>query len=108
MTFACELTRGVVSHEAFCSSAMQAIGLEFTHAFPWRVYDCLRREGLRIGVTTVDQYTGMTHRKKVTHLWAGWADGSRLDIRFDPMGDLSQDPRSRDYWGIYRMVVWRR
>jgi hypothetical protein len=120
MTFACERNRSIAAQVAFCSAAMKAVGIEFTHAFPWAVYDCLRQSGIRPNVSMVDQYTGLSNkkRKKVTHLWAGWPDGARLDIQFDgsaqyPDEDpdywqsLAQDPQFKNYWGIYRVVIWK-
>jgi hypothetical protein len=106
MSFTCQRKRGVAAQAAFCAAAVGAVGFEFTHIFPWKVYDCLRERGLSPSVTVVDQYTGFTNRKKVAHLWAGWSDGTRLDIRFQPSGDFSDEPQFKDYWGSYSMVVW--
>ena len=107
MTFACRRRGEVRAQAAFCDAALDAVGVEFTHAFPWYVYDCLRAAHLRPAVETVDQYTGLRARKKVRHLWAAWDDGTRLDIRFEPSGDFSDDARLRDYWGAYALVIWR-
>jgi len=106
MVFACQRTSKAPAQGAFCDVAASAIGPEFTHAFPWRVRDCLSAEGVRAEVETVDQYTGLD-KPKVTHLWAVWRDGVRLDVRFEPSGDFGPQPAFKDYWGAYRMVIWR-
>jgi hypothetical protein len=99
-------TDAALAVKAFCNAAVEPVGVEFTHKYPWLIYDCLRGAHLRPSVTTVDQYTGMK-RKKVVHLWAGWRDGARLDIRFVPKGDAGPQPKFRDYWGDYELVIWR-
>jgi hypothetical protein len=106
MTFACSRSRGATVQEAFCSAAAGPVGVEFTHVYPWLIYDCLRAERLQPGVETADQYTGMS-RPKALHLWAEWRDGTRIDIRFEPSGDFGPEPRFKDYWGSYELVIWR-
>lgn len=54
----------------------------------------------------VDQYTGLRDRKKVRRLWAGWRDGTRIDILFKPSGDFGEGAQYEDYWGRYELVVW--
>jgi len=104
MTFAC-MHSASAAERAFCNAAAQAVGIEFTHAFPWRVERRLAAEGVPARMETVDgQYTGLRDRKKVMHLWASWRDGARLDIRFEPSGDFGSE---KDYWGTYRLVIWR-
>lgn len=107
MVFACGRTNDVAAQRAFCDAALGAVGVEFTHAFPWKVYDCLKRDQLRPKVEQVDQYTGLRGRRKIVHLSAGWKDGTRLDIRFHPDGDFGDAPEFKDYWGFYRLVIWR-
>jgi len=107
MTFGCGRRKEVVAQDRFCAAARDAVGLEFTHGFPWKIYDCLTRLGVRPSVALVDQYTGIRYRKKITHRWAAWGDGARLDVRFKPSGDFSKDIQFRDYWGAYELVVWR-
>ncbi|CAN5525704.1 hypothetical protein BH10PSE14_BH10PSE14_19300 [soil metagenome] len=107
MTFACARNKEVGAQVAFCAAALDAVGIEFTHAFPWLVHDCLRADHIRSTIETVDQYTGLRGRKKVRHLWARWGDGTRLDLRFEPWGDFADDAKFRDYWGAYKMVIWQ-
>lgn len=107
MVFACGRKKEVPAQDAFCSAAFDAVGLEFTHIFPWKVYDCLKIQGANPNVTLVDQYTGIQKRKKVTHLWAAWGDGTRVDINFEPTGNFADDAEYRDYFGVYRLVIWR-
>jgi hypothetical protein len=107
MTFACERNEGVAAQVAFCTAAGKAVGLEFTHEFPWLVYDCLRAAHITPGVETIEQYTGLRARKKMTRLWASWPDGTRLDIRFQPLGDFADAAELRDYWGSYKLVIWQ-
>jgi hypothetical protein len=49
----------------------------------------------------------LRHRRKITRLWAGWRDGTRIDIRFKPSGDFGTAPEFRDYWGAYELVIWK-
>ena len=107
MTFACQRRKEVAAQDAFCKAAMDAVGLEFTHAFPWKVRDCLVHAGIHPGMALADQYSGLRHHKKIGHLWAGWRDGTRIDILFKPSGDFGDTPMYRDYWGRYDVVVWR-
>jgi len=106
MTFACGRDKGNPAQDAFCLAAADPVGIEFTHEFPWLVFDCLSARGLHPTVQTVDQYTG-TRRKKVSHLWSGWKDGTRIDVRFIPTGDFGAEPKFRDYWGSYELAIWQ-
>jgi len=106
-TFACRRrTDAGPAVKAFCEAAAEPVGVEFTDKFPWLIYDCLRSEHLAPWVTTVDRYTGMG-KKKATHLWGRWRDGTRLDIRFVPTGDSGPKPEFKNYWGDYELVIWR-
>jgi hypothetical protein len=105
-TFACGRTDGNSTQEAFCSAALPVVGLEFTHGFPWHVRACLRARGIEPGLETAAQYTGLRDREKIRHLWGAWRDGTRIDIQFEPTGDFSDDNQFKDYWGVYRMVIW--
>jgi hypothetical protein len=67
----------------------------------------LRRQNARPFAELVDQYTGLQGRKKIRHLWGRWTDGVRIDVQFEPLGDFSSDPKFKDYWGEYRLTVWR-
>lgn len=107
MTFACGHKVEVDAQIAFCDAAAGSVGLEFTHAFPWLIYDCLRDWGIKPGLDVVDQYTGIKRRKKIVHLWAGWREGTRIDIRFQPSGDFGNGPQFKDYWGAYELVIWQ-
>lgn len=93
--------------DEFCSAALPIVGLEFTHKFPWSIFSCLSEQGMKPRTKTVYQYTGIRGRKKLNHLWATWDDGTHIDIRFEPLGDFSDDSEFRDYWGVYRMVIWQ-
>lgn len=106
MTFACGRNLAVPAQVAFCDAAAGPVGLEFTHVFPWLVVDCLRAQRVQSSTALANQYTGIRHRKKIMHVWAGWKDGTRLDIRFRPDGDFGAEPRFKDYWGAYEMVIW--
>jgi hypothetical protein len=70
MTFACVKNKEVEAQAAFCTAAFGAVGREFTHAFPWVIYECLRASHIKPDVETVEQYTGIRARKKVRHLRA--------------------------------------
>ena len=106
MTFACGRNKSVTAQSAFCDAAATEVGLEFTHKFPWLVYDCLRVESIRPQLQKIDQYTGI-NRKKVVHLRAKWPDGTAIEVAFEPSGDFGPQPRFKDYWGAYKLVVWR-
>ena len=106
MTFACGKTNKTQAQVDFCSAALGAVGIEFTHAFPWEVYDCLKSQHIAPQLVLVNQYTGIRKRKKISRLSAGWKDGTRIDIQFEPSGDYSDQPEFKDYWGAYRVVVW--
>ncbi len=107
MTFACGRGDEMAAQKAFCDAALNQVGVEFTHAFPWYVRDCLASASVRPSMELVDQYTGLRNRKKVVHMWGQWKDGIRLDVHFDPSGDFGDQPKFRSYWGVYRLVVWR-
>lgn len=107
MEFACGRTELILAQDTFCAAAGEEVGIEFTHAFPWKIWGCLKAQHIRPGLELVDQYTGLKNRKKVRHLWARWHDGTRLDILFEPTGDEGTEPRFKDYWGVYKLVVWR-
>ena len=106
MTFACGKTDKIQAQVEFCTTAFAAVGIEFTHSFPWEVYDCLKSQHITPHLVLVDQYTGLRKRKKITHLSAQWKDGTRIDIRFKASGDYSDQPAFKDYWGAYMVVVW--
>lgn len=106
MMFACGKTRTIQAQVEFCSAAFGAVGIEFTHDFPWEVYDCLKSQQITPQLVLVDQYTGIRKRKKISRLSAGWKDGTRIDIRFEPTGNFSDQPKFKDYWGAYMVVVW--
>jgi hypothetical protein len=90
----------------FCALTTEEISIEFTHVFPWQVVDCLEADGVHPVLEQADLYTGMS-RKRIVHLAGRWRDGARIDVRFTPMGDSGDDPRFKDYWGRYDVVVWR-
>lgn len=108
MTFACRRNADVGAQVAFCDAALNQVGVEFTHAFPWYVRDCFSSSGVRLSIESVDQYTGLRDRKKIAHMWGRWRDGTRIDVRFQPSGDFGDQPKFRGYWGTYSLVVWRR
>lgn len=107
MTVACTKTAVVSVQNEFCSAVLETVSLEFTHVFPWLVYDCLQRSNVHSNTMQNEQYTGLGKRKKISRLWTGWSDGTRLDIQFVPTGNWGDQPRMRDYWGRYNVVVWR-
>lgn len=107
MTFACRRTESAPAQVSFCDAAAESVGIEFTHKFPWLIHDCLRAVGIRASLETVDRYTGIMNRKKITHLWAKWRDGTQIDIRFNPTADFSPEPRFEGYWGAYGLIIWR-
>ncbi len=92
--------------DAFCSAAVDRLGLEALHAFPWLIRDCLSKADAHPYTQTVDQYTMFKNRPKITRLWAEWPDGGRLDIQFRPDRDFGDLPKYKDYWGSYEMTVW--
>jgi len=106
MTFACGRRIDAPAQVAFCDAAAAPVGVEFTHVFPWLVFDCLHAQKLKPGLTLLDQYTGIQHRKKLVHLWAQWTDGARIDVRFRATADFGTEPEFKDYWGTYELVVW--
>ena len=106
MTFACGKTDRTQAQVDFCSAALGAVGVEFTHAFPWEVHDCLKSQRIKPRLVLVDQYTGIRKRKKISRLSAGWNDGTWIDIHFEPSGNLADEPKFKDYWGAYMVVVW--
>jgi len=107
MTFACRRAKEVAAQDRFCRAALDEIGVEFTHRFPWAIAECLRRQGAHPSLELVDQYTGLRDHKKIRHLWAGWKNGTRIDISYKPLGDFTNDPQFKDYWGEYQLTVWR-
>ena len=103
MTVACE--RRDDAGKAFCNTAISSISIEFTHAFPWQVRGCLVDWGLSPQIDTADQYTGLSGRKKITHLSADWRDGTRIELHFVARGDFGDGPEYKDYWGVYRLDI---
>lgn len=106
MTFAYGKTNKARAQIDFCSAALGAVGIEFTDAFPWKVHGCLTSQHIAPQLILVDQYKGIRKRKKISRLSAGWKDGTRIDVRFEPSGDFSDQPAFKDYWGAYKIVVW--
>ena len=107
MTFACGRGADVAVQAAFCDAALDQVGVEFTHAFPWYIEDCLSSAGVRPSMERVDQYTGIRGRKKIVRMWGQWRDGTRIDVQFEPSGDFGDRAKFRGYWGTYKLVVWR-
>jgi hypothetical protein len=105
MTFGCGRTADNPAQNAFCRAALDATDLEFTHGFPWVVYDCLRSLGLDPALETTAQYTGIVDRRRITHLTAQWADGGQIEIRYVPSGDFGDEPEFLGYWGRYHLVI---
>lgn len=105
MAFACKRRRDVAAQVSFCSAAAKAVGVEFTHAFPWRIHECLTKAGIRPRLTLADQYTGMTGRKKIRYLTGSWRDATRIEIRFVPTGDFGDEAEFKDYYGYYRLTI---
>jgi hypothetical protein len=105
MESGCGRTEDTQVQRAFCQAAINAIGVEFTHKFPWAIYDCLRSRGRLPTLETTAQYTGLVHRRRITHLTSRLAGGGRIDIRYVPTGDFSDEPEFRGYWGRYDLVI---
>jgi hypothetical protein len=106
MSSACARGPGKAVQRQFCPAALDAVGIEFTHAFPWMIYDCLVARGIRPNAETSVQYTGLVaHRRRLLHLRAAWPDRARIDILFLPTGDFGPEPEFRGYWGRYKMIV---
>jgi hypothetical protein len=105
MASGCGRSDDTSTQRAFCEAALNAIGIEFTHSFPWAIYDCLRQRRVSPVLETSAQYTGLVHRRRITHLTARWSDGGRIEIRYVPSGDFSNEPEFRGYWGRYDLVI---
>jgi hypothetical protein len=103
--FGCGYDSGRAAERRFCSATHGAVGLEFTHAFPWSVYDCLVRDGVRPVIETSDQYTGLVDRKRIVRLRASWRKGVSVDIDYEAEADSSDAPEFRGYFGTYKMNV---
>jgi hypothetical protein len=89
----------------FCSAAMPVVGLEFTHVFPWRVYDCLVKGGVRPKLERTEQYTGLVGRNRIVHLQSTFRNRSMIEVRWRPSGDFSDDAEFKGYYGEYQVVV---
>lgn len=98
----CQWGRDDQVQKEFCHQAFKAVGIEFYHIYPWRVRKCLTDMGIQPGLEAVDEPTWLRKRKKITHLWAGWSDGTRLDISFVP-----SDTYFEGYYGTYSLVIWK-
>ena len=106
MSSACSRDPTNVAQRQFCEAALNAVGIEFTHAFPWMIYDCLMARNIRPIAETSVQYTGMVaHPRRLIHLAAAWPNGTRIDIRFLADGDFGPQPEFQGYWGRYEMIV---
>jgi hypothetical protein len=106
MSSACARDEKIEVQRQFCEDALNEIGVEFSHAFPWAIYDCLVARGIRPAAETSVQYTGMVaHRRRLIHLSAAWPNGTRIDIRFLATGDFGPQPEFRGYWGRYKLIV---
>lgn len=99
--------RGNTAAQAdLCSAVMPSLGIEQMHRFPWLIRDCLNQAGIPSYTEQVDQQTMLKNRKKITHLWAGWRDGGRIDIRFRSADTSGTHDRYSDYFGTYELTIW--
>jgi hypothetical protein len=103
---ACEPGARTSAQAAFCEAATEAIGAEFHHLYPWRLYDCLRTLAADPRVTTADEFTGVPRRQKLTRLEARLGGGVWMESVWAPGPDADQGA-NRGYYGRYDLVVWR-
>lgn len=105
MDSSCGLSDDVV-RDGYCRVALDAIGLEFRHRYPWILANCLRAQGAKPLIETSHAYTGLK-RPRIDHLAAGLPDGVRLDLRYTPDSESGDDRFLRGYYGRYDLVAWR-
>ncbi len=102
MEVACTHQPGNAVQQAYCNAAIEVIGLEFHHAYPWQLRDCLRTEKVNPFIEARNEYTGLRQGKKIIHLAGRLQTGVRLDLLFAPFGGL--EPLG--YYGRYDLVIW--
>ena len=103
---ACEPGAKTAAQADFCEAATGAIGAEFHHLFPWRLDDCVRTLAGDPRVTTVDEFTGVPRKPKLTTLFAKLGDGVWMESTWTPGPDADQGP-NKGYYGRYDLVVWK-
>ena len=107
MVSACSRRSDVAARVAFCDSVAKHVSIEFAHAFPWMVDDCLRAAGAETTRETVDEYTGLGSRSgKIVGLRSILPSGVTLAIRFKPAsGQESAAPQFRRLYGRYDLTL---
>lgn len=106
MTLVCNLSNDPV-RDGYCRDVIDGVSLEFHHMYPWRIESCLRNEGIRPRTEVVRAYTGLRRRARIDHLTAALAGGVRLDLRYTPDINPSDDGEYSEYYGRYDLVVWK-
>ncbi|MDB5708650.1 MAG: hypothetical protein JWL96_720 [Sphingomonas bacterium] len=96
--FACSEKHGVAAQAAFCAAAMDAVGFEFKHRFPWLVDACLR-EAHVTPIEDIADGAGFDVEKRIEHLSADWR-GVHVEVRYTPEGGVRNN-----YWGNYDLIV---
>ena len=107
IAFICGHSEDAKKTANFCAKASSVASFEFPHRFPWLIYDCILPKSNLLRIETVAEYTGHTGRRKINHLWASWADGTNLNIRFVSDGDLGDEPKFKNYLGKYEIAIWK-
>lgn len=106
MTLACNLSNDPI-RDGYCRSVIDGISMEFHHIYPWTIQRCLRAEGIRPRTEVVRAYTGLRRPGRIDHLAAALAGGVRLDLRYTPDADQSDDGEFAGYYGRYDLVIWK-
>lgn len=105
-SFACGHRSRSRVQRAFCSAARDAVGLEFLHTFPWKVYDCLKASSVEPEIRTTDHYTGLIGRARIVRLAARSPAGATIEIRYTPFEDDGEpDERFVGLRGRYDVTV---
>jgi hypothetical protein len=103
---ACEPGAKTPDQASFCEAATGAVGAEFHHAYPYRLYDCVRTIMGDARVTTAPEFTGIPHKDKIVRIEAKLGDGVWFETAWTPGPDADQGP-NKGYYGRYDLVIWK-
>ncbi|MEC7289313.1 MAG: hypothetical protein VXW22_04375 [Pseudomonadota bacterium] len=93
------------TQQEFCDAVLRNVSMEFTHAYPWQLTNCLIQNGIKPTVQTVNEYTGLVDRDKIVRLTAALANGVQVTVVFNPKSSEDSNGVSDRYWGRYVLDI---
>ncbi|WP_125255236.1 hypothetical protein [Brevundimonas fluminis] len=104
MEFACAWNEADPITRDYCGAALENMGIEFHHRYPWTVHDCLAERGIATQLVRTDAYTGLRGRNRIHRLSAVYSDLATIEITFVPEDDGSGGTFA-DYYGRFILKV---